>query len=117
MKHFVFELKLYWSGIYGDLLCFVPVVILLLSTAPSVKIRWFGAELELWIGFLSPKFKIIYLTPLLSLKFLNKRFKEIADFNFCWGAYAYRKLFGERKTYKTTIQQEMDKFYNEYCKK
>lgn len=107
---FVFKINFEWRGVYGNILSFIPNIILVISKYIEISFRWFGFEFVIQVGKLNSKFKIIYLTPMFSLQILDKKFKEVFDFNFCFGLKGYRKLLGSRKNYTTILSEEIEKF-------
>lgn len=109
MKHFVFELKLSWRGLWGNILGVIPCVFMFLSTAPSIHLQWMGFELSLWCGIITKIGTCIYITPCLYFKRLDKRFMERYDFQFSWLCFHYRKFIGERDDYETSIKEEIIK--------
>lgn len=108
MEHFVFEVKLSYKGLWGNLLAFIPRVFVYVSSAPSIKLDWIGMELELWCGIVRSWGNGFYLTPSIVFKHLDKKFKEKYDFQFSWLGWNYRKTFGERCKYETSIKNYFD---------
>lgn len=113
MKHFVFELKFCWRGIYGNLLEWIPCINIFIKTSsPSISLKWMGMEMSLWIGFLKTPGKCIYITPCFVFKHLNEKFKEKYDFQFSWLGINYRKFIGEKENYKISIIEQLKNPFN-----
>ena len=106
-----------WGGWWGNILKIIPSIWVNISTAPSISLQWIGLNLELWCGIISGSYgRSFAITPHFSFSHLNKRFKEKYDFQFSWLGYDYRKLFGEREKYETTIEESVKEFYEEIKK-